>query len=227
MGATPGGHDRFPGFDVLAQAGTWDEVTQGVVLRRLGPPPAPRFFTQQEEAVCRPLLDRLLAQDGPPYVPLFELIDARLAEDETDGWRYENMPPDGEAWKHSVAGLDEDARQVFGKPFARLDVEHQNALLEAVRTAEEWRGLPASRLWSLWMRYACGAFYSHPWSWNEIGFGGPAYPRGYENIGLDKREHWEAPEVDARNPEPWAARVEGARRRQRRAQLEQAERHAG
>ncbi|HJP66510.1 MAG TPA: gluconate 2-dehydrogenase subunit 3 family protein, partial [Actinomycetota bacterium] len=53
MGATPGGHDRFPGFDVLAQAGTWDEVTQGVVLRRLGPPPAPRFFTQQEEAVCR------------------------------------------------------------------------------------------------------------------------------------------------------------------------------
>jgi hypothetical protein len=63
------------------------------------------------------------------------------------------------------------------------------------------------------MRYACAAFYSHPWAWNEIGFGGPAYPRGYENIGLDKREHWEVPEVNARDPEPWSHRVERARRR--------------
>jgi hypothetical protein len=76
------------------------------------------------------------------------------------------------------------------------------------------------------MRYACAAFYSHPWAWNEIGFGGPAYPRGYENIGLDKREHWEVPEVGARDPEPWSSRVERARRRQRRAELDEPARHA-
>jgi hypothetical protein len=227
MGTTPGGHERFPGYDVLAQAPTWDAVTQGVVLRRLGPAPKLRFFTQDDEAVCRPLLDRLLAQDGEPSIPVFELIDARLAEDETDGWRYEDMPPDGEAWRRSLAGLATDARQLFGEPFAALDAEHQNAVVEAVRTADHWHGLPAPRVWSLWMRYACTAFYSHPWAWNEIGFGGPAYPRGYENIGLDKREHWEVPEVDARDPEPWSARVERARRRQRRAELDRAAGHAG
>ena len=27
------------------------------------------------------------------------------------------------------------------------------------------------------------AFYSHPWAWNEIGFGGPAYPQGYMRLG--------------------------------------------
>ena len=215
MGTTPGGHERFPGYDVLAQAPTWDTVTQGVVLRRLGPPPKLRFFSMAEEATCRPLLDRLVAQDAWPKIPVFELVDARLAEDETDGWRYEDMPPDGEAWRRSLAALDEDAAARHGRPFAELGVEDQKDLLEAVRTGGDWHGLPAPRLWGLWMRYACAAFYSHPWAWNEIGFGGPAYPRGYENIGLDRREHWERPEADPRDPEPWARRLERARRRHR------------
>jgi hypothetical protein len=32
-------------------------------------------------------------------------------------------------------------------------------------------------------RYCLAAFYSHPWTWNEIGFGGPAYPRGFMRMG--------------------------------------------
>jgi hypothetical protein len=63
----------------------------------------------------------------------------------------------------------------------------------------------------MWIRYACVAYYSHPSAWNEIGFGGPAYPRGYKNLGLDRREPWEVREVDDRDPVPWAARVEQAR----------------
>ena len=33
------------------------------------------------------------------------------------------------------------------------------------------------------MRAILAGFYSHPWAWNEIGFGGPAYPRGYMRTG--------------------------------------------
>ena len=54
-----------------------------------------------------------------------------------------------------------------------------------------WHEFPAAQVWSLWTRYACTAFYSHPWAWNEIGFGGPAYPRGYLNPGINARERWE------------------------------------
>ncbi len=211
MGTTPGDHDRFPGFDVLGQAEGWDPVTQGVVLRRLAPPPPLRFFTIEEEPVCRHLLDRLLAQDAEPKICVFELIDARLADGETDGYRYEDMPEDGEAWRRSLAALDAEAAEKHGARFADLDREAQRALLEHVRTAEQWHDLPAPRLWSMWMRYACTAFYSHPWAWNEIGFGGPAYPRGYKALGLDHRENWERQEVDAEDPVPWAQRVEAAR----------------
>ena len=46
-------------------------------------------------------------------------------------------------------------------------------------------------MWSLWTRYACTAFYSHPAAWAEIGFPGPAYPRGYKNAGVGKLEPFE------------------------------------
>ncbi|HEV2633587.1 MAG TPA: hypothetical protein VGX23_00480 [Actinocrinis sp.] len=46
-------------------------------------------------------------------------------------------------------------------------------------------------MWSLWTRYACTAFYSHPAAWTEMGFPGPAYPRGYKNPGVDGREPFE------------------------------------
>jgi hypothetical protein len=57
--------------------------------------------------------------------------------------------------------------------------------------ADRWHGFPPAQVWSLWTRYACTAFYSHPWAWSEIGFAGPAYPRGYKNIGVDKLEPFE------------------------------------
>ena len=68
-------------------------------------------------------------------------------------------------------------------------------------------------MFSLWIRYACETFYAHPWAWNEIGFGGPAYPRGYKNLGIDRREPWEVAEREAVDPIPWITRAEDARKR--------------
>ncbi len=212
---TPGENEHFPGFNVLDQADTWDETTRGVVLARLGAPPPIRFFDQDEERVCRALLARLLAQEKGPNIAVFETLDSRLAEDETDGWYYEDMPQDGEAWRLSLRHLDADAAARYGRGFDQLGLEEQYQVLEAVRTADRWHDLPGQRVWGLWIRYAISVFYAHPWAWNEIGFGGPAYPRGYKNLGLDRREPWEVRERDARDPVPWADRVESAHRRRR------------
>ena len=57
------------------------------------------FFTPAEVAVAAPLLDLLLGQDGEPRVPVLELIDTRLASGETDGWHYDDLPEDGDAWR--------------------------------------------------------------------------------------------------------------------------------
>jgi Gluconate 2-dehydrogenase subunit 3 len=188
---------RFPGFDPLAQAPHWDPVTAGVVLSRLGKPPGIRFFTPAEEAVATVLCDLLLGQDGEPRVPVTEFIDARLAGQETDGWRYEDMPEDGHAWRDSLRYLDDDAQAKFGRPFARCPAGDQRALIQVVQdtAAGDWHGMIAAHVWSLWTRYTCTAFYAHPQAWSEIGFPGPAYPRGYKNPGVDAREPFEVGDV--------------------------------
>jgi len=229
----PDGHQpRFPGYDVTDGADTWDPTTRAVVLGRLDPPGPLRFFTADEARTVTALTDRLLAQDhgrpvpahgdGRPVpaqdhgrpVPVVPVIDGRLAAADGDGYRYVDLPDDPEAWRRSLAALDDDARRAHGRSFADLDRDTQMDLVEERATDDgSWHGLPAPRVFSLWMRYAAGAFYAHPTAWSEIGFGGPAYPRGYKNLGLDKREPWEVREVDAADPIPWAERAEAARRR--------------
>jgi hypothetical protein len=204
---------RFPGYNVVDRVGFWDPVTREVVLERLSRRVQVSFFSPPEEKTCRPLLSRLLGLADPPEVPVFELVDQRLAAAETDGWRHEALPHDDETWRRSLHHLEEDTTQQHGALFATLDTARQIELLETIRTAADWHGLPAGRVWDLWMRYACTAYYSHPAAWNEIGFGGPAYPTGYRALGLGGREPWEVPEVDAEDPEPWADRIERARRR--------------
>lgn len=202
-GTTPGGRQpRFPGFDVVAQSRHWDPVTAGVVLARVGPPPPIRFFTPAEEAIAKPLLDLLLDQHDEPKVPVLAMIDARLAERSTDGWRYADLPEDGQAWRASLAALDEDAHDAYGHGFPICHTSEGGLLVQAVQDlgAKLWHDLPADRVWSLWTRYACTAFYSHPWAWNEIGFSGPAYPRGYKNAGMGRREPWEVPDHDKVDP---------------------------
>jgi hypothetical protein len=216
-GRTPGNQgDRFPGFDVLGQVGTWDSVTAGVVLARLAPPPPLRFFSTREEAIGRALVDHLLDQRDEPRVPVLETIDARLAEEQTDGWHYADMPEDGQAWRDSLRALDQDATDRFGQGFPELDWSRQTGLIAAVQQAggAVWHGMPAVRVWSLWTRYAASVFYAHPWAWNEIGFGGPAYPRGYKNLGLDRREPWEVPDTQpGRDPVTPGRDSEAAERR--------------
>ncbi|MFL6052685.1 MAG: gluconate 2-dehydrogenase subunit 3 family protein [Actinoallomurus sp.] len=187
---------RFPGFDALSQSKRWDAVTAGVVLSRLGPPPAVRFFTPAEQAVATALLDRLLGAHQD--VPVLQMIGTRLANQETDGWRYEDMPEDGQAWRDSLTYLDADAQARFGHGFAACPADHQAELVQAVQDldSKDWHGLQAARVWSLWTRYACTAFYSHPAAWDEIGFPGPAYPRGYKNLGVDAREPFEVRDAE-------------------------------
>jgi len=215
-GQTPrGGPERFPGFDVFTEQRRWDPATAAVLSDRLGRPPDIRFFTRDEEAIATALLDLLLGQQDPdphtvlgarqagqqrgrPRIPVTAMIDARLAEAQTDGWRYADMPEDGQAWRDTLGCLDADAHAKHGCGFASCPPADQAALIQVVQDtgAGDWHGLPASRVWSLWTRYACTAFYAHPWAWNEMGFPGPAYPRGYKNMGVGKLEPFEVRDAE-------------------------------
>jgi Gluconate 2-dehydrogenase subunit 3 len=192
-GITPQLHGRYPDYDVLSQAEHWDQVTRKLVLERVANVPEIRFFTPEEARTLRAFCDVVMAQDAEPKIPVLEMVDAKLFEGRLDGFRFEDLPEDPQTWRLVARRLDETAaaRGAEGG-FAGADDELRRELVEAFAKGElDWDGVPVKRAFGVVTRMILSEFYSHPWAWNEIGFGGPAYPRGYARMGAGQREHWE------------------------------------
>ncbi len=179
---------RYPDYDVLENAKNWDSATRAVVTGRLEKSGPLRFFTAEEEPTLRAFCDVATAQDADPRVPVAEMVDEKLASGRLDGYRYADMPRDPETWRLTLRGLDEVAIGRYGcDSFADCDLETREAIIGSLADGSlaggAWEQLDVSRAFSVCMRAILAAFYSHPWAWNEIGYGGPAYPQGYMRLG--------------------------------------------
>ena len=194
-GVTPQMHGRYPDYNVLDEIEHWDETTRHMVLERVEQPPPIRFFTKGEVDTLGPFCDLVTGQDAEPKIPVLNMVDAKLFDGKLDGFRYSDMPDDRETWRRVALGLDSAARQHGAHDFAGAPEEVQQMVIQAFSEGELhgeiWDELPPDKAWSVVMRAVLSEFYSHPWAWNEIGFGGPAYPRGYARLGVGQRESWE------------------------------------
>lgn len=197
--------ERYPGYDVLdkRQTMSWDRATRLVVDRRLATPREPRFCSGTEwetlKAVCRRILPQ--PADRPP-VPVAALLDATLFENATQGFRAGSLPYDREAWRRGLAALDAEAQSAFGTPFAELQPDDQDLLLGRAQKGEltgpGWGDMKSQEFFDRRVLADIPAcYYSHPTAWSEIGFGGPASPRGYVRMELNRRDPWEAIEAHA------------------------------
>ncbi len=178
---------RYPDFDVLTAGGTWDHATAAVVLARLEPPGPLQFFTAEQEPTLRAFCDTVLAQDGEPRVPVAEFVDDKLAAGRLDGYQYADMPDDRDTWRITLRGLDHTATVQGAESFAAADIDSREGIIDDFAHARlaggSWAEVNVARAWSVCLRSILAGFYSHPWAWNEIGFGGPAYPRGFMRLG--------------------------------------------
>ena len=194
---------RYPGYDVMAKQHTqsWDRVTRAVIQRRLDVPRLPRFFSEAAWETLGALCERIMPQPaGREPVPLPAYVDAKITDKQLDGYRYASLPPMGEAWQRGLAALDAEAQAAHDSRFHHLPPEAQDALITAMQRGtlqgEAWGGMPCRDFFEhRVIADITHAYYAHPVSWNEIGFGGPASPRGYVRMKLDMRDPWEAAEA--------------------------------
>jgi Gluconate 2-dehydrogenase subunit 3 len=119
-----------------------------------------------------------------------------------DGYRYAFLPPQGEAWRRGLSALEQVAQSTKGASFSDLPEQHQDDLLRQMQTGEltnpAWGDMRCQDFFGhRVLPDITHAYYAHPVAWNEIGFGGPASPRGYVRMGLDRRDPWEAIEAPA------------------------------
>jgi len=193
----------YPGFHTLSQQTYWDEATRRVVLDRVENPPPIRFFTAEEVRLMQAVCDRLLPQDDRDtehQIPVVNYIDDRLFNRRIDGYRFEDMPEDHEAHRLGLRAIEAIAQHLFQNSFVQLGPHQQDQVLLSIHDGnppageEIWKRMPVSRFWMLLLQDAIEGYYAHPYAWDEIGFGGPAYPRGYMRLTGGKPEPWEVEE---------------------------------
>jgi Gluconate 2-dehydrogenase subunit 3 len=208
-GITPQMHGRYPDWDVLAETRHWDEVTRAVVLRRVEEPPPILFFQGDEVETLKAFCDVVTHQYREPRIPVLAFVDEKLLSGRLDGYQYSDLPEDRETWRAVARGLDHSARSEwraasFGVAPTTVREDVVRAFNEGKVRGGPWEELSVEHAWKVTTRDILEAFYAHPWSWNEIGFGGPAYPRGYAAFGSDHlgddRERWEPREAFSVDP---------------------------
>jgi len=193
----------YPGFSTMGQRKFWDAATRNVVTMRVEQPPSIRYFTSEQARFWRAVFDHLIPQqDRLPErrIPLVEPLDERLYQNRGVGYRYENMPPDREVYRLGEMAIDAESRERFGGGFEHLPQLQQDLVLKAIHDGkpqaakEIWQRMSVGRFWQQLMQDASEAYYAHPWAWDEIGFGGPAYPRAYTRLERGEPEPWEVEE---------------------------------
>ncbi|MGZ5201312.1 MAG: gluconate 2-dehydrogenase subunit 3 family protein [Telluria sp.] len=195
--------ETYRGYDVLDKwnSESFDDKTRRVLRERLSNVPPRRFFTEREWQVCEALVARVLPQpDRAEPIPITPWIDAQLHTNLQEGFRYAHMPQQREAWRRGLAAIDDEARHRHDRGFPALGDAQADALLAEIERGHVnealWHGLhPQWFFVTVLVKTVAGYYYSHPAAWSEIGFGGPASPRGYVRLGFDKRDPWEAKEV--------------------------------
>lgn len=153
-------------------------------------------LSADEVVTLRALTERLIPQaDRELRVDLVAAIDARLAADRGDGWRYDALPADSQSLRRGLVGLDEAARELHDLTFADLSGDQQDAVLQLVQTGtppgETWRTLPAERWFEEVLAECSQIYYADPLSQDEIGYVGYADLPSWQAIGLNQRDERE------------------------------------
>lgn len=194
---------RYPDYNVLDKFDTvsWNDASRRTIHKRLHEVPPRRFFTEDEWqtlwAVCNRIIPQLPGPLTPVPIPAF--IDQKMHQNETDGAQETTMPSMQECWRKGLRALDDESHLRFGSRFRELTAGRQETVLTLVQRGDvqssEWEGMPPSKFFKIrLLSDIVMYYYGHPAGWNEIGFGGPASPRGYVRLGFNRRDPWEPEE---------------------------------
>ncbi|MFD2369605.1 gluconate 2-dehydrogenase subunit 3 family protein [Brevibacillus sp. GCM10020057] len=189
---------RYPNYDVWEQHTKWDAHTKKVVGARRSPQVSHQFFTQAEALLLQTVVS-VLVDDHRLEVLTYvtQHLDESTASPIGEAQRKEGVPPKKQLYRQGLAGIDAESHAVYGAGFIGLKPEGQQAIMRAVSLGEckdkaAWGDVPPADFFKQLLHDTVSAYYSHPLVWSEIGYGGPAYPRGYVRVEKGLTDPWEA-----------------------------------
>ena len=144
----------YPGFSTLNQKTTGTQPR--AKSSRTEYQQSIRFFTSEEALTMQAVIDRILPQDDrtKTRIPILPWIDQRLYQNRIEGYRYEDMPSDQEAYR--IATLL--SRRCPRRCMAALSMNsgrEQEKILNSIHQAnpsaaqELWKQMNIKRFWAM------------------------------------------------------------------------------
>lgn len=189
---------HYSSFDVMEYVDEWDSHTKEVVRKRLGPFPQNKFFTSKEAQCVTKIAGHLTYDDDESILAwVVHHFDGKLVGDIGESQRKYGTPRERDLVREGLKAVDECAKKVYGKDFMSLGSAEQLDLLTALQNGlapdvPQWSKVPQKEFFKKLVEIIISAYYSHPSVWSQIGYGGPAYPRGYIRVELGVTDPWEA-----------------------------------
>ena len=164
----------------LMQSSRTTIPTRTVMVNRLRRPAVsePSFFGEREFATLRAVCARLVPPPEGVSIDVAGAIDGRLAKGDCDGWRYDALPGDGDAYRLGLKLLDE----LCGGAFAAADADAQDAALLQVQQSRQPLGDLArpDRFFEDLLAEAAEVHFSNPAVQAEMNYVGFADAGGWE-----------------------------------------------
>lgn len=189
---------HYPSFDVMNEKQEWDDHTQAIVSSRLSPVQNYHFLTPDEADLVRQI-SSVLVNDEKPEVLDFIVghVDHTLHQSPGESQRKDNVPKAPELIRAGLRAIEQGARALHGSSFLNLEVSDQrqylNRICESVAEPQNvWTSVPQKELFLKLLNLTIESYCSHPNIWSEIGYAGPAYPRGYVRTQIGQLDPWEA-----------------------------------
>lgn len=188
---------RYPSYNVMKEKEHWDRHTRQIVSSRLAGTDHYAFLTKTEVDLLTSVCSLLTGDNRKQIISyIISHIDQTLHSPVGEGQRKPNIPEGYVLVRLGLQAMNHSAREKFGCSFTRLTPDNQRQFLTSLHQeqalTENWNLVPQKELFKKLLKLTLEAYYSHPTVWSEIGYGGPAYPRGYVRTQLGQLDPWEA-----------------------------------
>ena len=189
---------RYPSFQVMDEREEWDTHTQTIVSNRLLES-EPRTVLDTDELQLLQLVCSALVDDDRGDVMTYVMahVGQSLQSSTGEGQRKSGIPEQKKLILDGIQYLDE-LRQQTKITNPTDETESLTELLSQVSKGTAAHVKWSSQLQREWfmkiLNLTVEAYCSHPVVWSEMGYAGPAYPRGYVRGDIGRLDPWEAKE---------------------------------
>lgn len=188
----------YPSFNVINEIDAWDDHTQSIVNARLSDSSKNQFLSDHE-ADSLLVISGILMHDTSLEVirSVVNHIDQTLHSSPGESQRQRGVPAGKDLIRQGLQSLERSAQRNYSSSFLKLGHSQQKQLLQrlseaTVEPSSDWSGVPQQAFFQKLMSLTIESYCSHPKVWSEIGYAGPAYPRGYVRTQLGQLDPWEA-----------------------------------